>query len=195
MKVQAKCTHRAWDSMGCMLFIPGNGPLPGGLYEIEHDGALASLKVGQRYVKYDKEGKAVGDPVGGTYVFEFDRALASRMAAIPGAAFSSPLPERSYTCNRCGSKFNSLNALGTHSHSVHNDEPEDSDPSAEPEAEPSEAPRTNAAGDTRGLGPRHCKDCGLAFDSLNALVMHKTSCHGRPEVTKEVTDTGQAPPA
>ncbi|HME56820.1 MAG TPA: hypothetical protein VKF63_00660 [Terracidiphilus sp.] len=56
MKVQAKCIAEAWDSTACTMYEPGKGPLPGGLYEIDRDSQLATLKT----------------PTG-KYVFEFDR--------------------------------------------------------------------------------------------------------------------------
>jgi len=56
MKVQAKCIAEAWDSKACIMYKPGKGPLPGGLYEIDRDGQLTTLKT----------------PTG-RYIFEFDR--------------------------------------------------------------------------------------------------------------------------
>jgi len=56
MKVQAKCIAEAWDSTACIMYKPGNGPFPGGLYEIDRDGQLTTLKT----------------PTG-RYIFEFDR--------------------------------------------------------------------------------------------------------------------------
>jgi hypothetical protein len=56
VKVQAKCIAEAWDSTACIMYKPGNGPLPGGLYEIDRDGQLTTLKT----------------PTG-RYIFEFDR--------------------------------------------------------------------------------------------------------------------------
>lgn len=56
MKVQARCIAKAWDSKACIMYEPGKGPLPGGLYEIDRDSQLATLKT----------------PTG-RYIFEFDR--------------------------------------------------------------------------------------------------------------------------
>lgn len=44
MKVQAKCIMQAWDSKECVMYEPGMGPLPGGLYEIDSNGQLATMK-------------------------------------------------------------------------------------------------------------------------------------------------------
>lgn len=121
MKVKAKCTARAFDNSTSMLFEPGQ------VYEIEHDGQLASLKIGHRYVRFDKDGKPVGDPQGGKYVFEFDRCEAARSAEGLDAKLAAmgPLPERKYACKKCGEEFPSLNKLGTHSYSAHPPESEE----------------------------------------------------------------------
>jgi DNA gyrase subunit A len=57
--VKAKCIEDAWDSTACIMYKPGQGPLPDGLYEIDRYGELAKLK----------------NPTTGKYVFEFDREL------------------------------------------------------------------------------------------------------------------------
>lgn len=103
MQVAAKCIKEAWDSMACVLYKPGHGPLPEGLYEIDRDGPLAKLKT--------SEGKS------GKYVFDFDRN-------------SGPDDKpHDYTCEKCGKKCKTLNELGTHFNSDHKDvvatEPED----------------------------------------------------------------------
>ena len=59
MKVQAKCTTPAWDCP--ILYRPGQGPLPGGLYEIDSEGALAKMELRP-----------------GVFVFEFDREAAAK---------------------------------------------------------------------------------------------------------------------
>lgn len=59
MKVQARCVARAWESNAAVMFEPGMGPLPGGLYEIDRDGPLAVLKVGKDYV-FDFDRNAPG---------------------------------------------------------------------------------------------------------------------------------------
>jgi DNA gyrase subunit A len=56
MKVQAKCVMEAWDSKAAKKYTPGGGPLPGGLYEIDRDSQLTTLKTPR-----------------GNWVFEFDR--------------------------------------------------------------------------------------------------------------------------
>jgi len=103
MVVTAKCIKEAWDSMSCVLYKPGCGPLPDGLYEIERDGPLSKLKTG--------EGKSA------RYVFEFDRN-----------AGPDDKPH-DYTCEKCGKKCKTLNELGTHTRSEHKDvivvEPDD----------------------------------------------------------------------
>jgi hypothetical protein len=154
------------------------GPLPDGSYEIEHDGPLASLKTGTRYVKFDKDGKPVGDPIGGKYVFEFDRAAAAATAATPGAVFV-PSAEGKYTCKSCGKVFPSLNALGTHAHADCPGKKEETE-TLEPETETEE---TSGPVDRRGKGPLTCKGCGEQFPHVNALVKHKETCPGKPPET------------
>ena len=128
MKVKAKCITRAFDNQTSVLFEPGE------FYDIEHDGPLASLKIGERFIRFDKEGKPVGDPIGGKYVFEFDRAAVGAAAVrIPAAVkeIEPPDPEAArrmldfqgkYTCKKCGKSCESLNELGTHSRSAHREE-------------------------------------------------------------------------
>lgn len=95
--VQAKCILAAWDSTNCVQYTPGQGPLPGGLYEIDREGPLAKLKI---------SGKKDA-----MYVFEFDR---------------NANPEdkpHDYSCKKdgCGKSFKSLAALGSHTRSEHKD--------------------------------------------------------------------------
>ena len=49
MKVPAKCNMKAWESNSAMMFEPGGGPLPGGLYELDlsdlNQRTLADTKV------------------------------------------------------------------------------------------------------------------------------------------------------
>lgn len=92
MIVQAKCNAPAWDSGACCMFTPGGGPLPGGLYEIEHDGQLASLKIGS------------------SFVFTFDRTMAGtgQLPALGG-----------FKCKQCNRVFETLNAIGTHTREEH----------------------------------------------------------------------------
>ena len=94
MLVKAKCVTPCWDSGNAVRYEPGNGPLPEGLYEIDRDGPLASLKLGS------------------TYVFAFDRN-----------ANPDDKPH-DYSCKRegCGKKFKTLAALGSHVHSDHGNE-------------------------------------------------------------------------
>jgi hypothetical protein len=77
------------------MCVPGGGPLPGGLYEIERDGPLASLKLGQ------------------AYVFAFDRN-----------AGPDDKPH-DYSCKKegCGAKFKTLAELGRHANSAHKNDP------------------------------------------------------------------------
>jgi hypothetical protein len=97
MQVAAKCIMAAYDSVNCISYKPGQGPLPGGLYEIDRNGPLATLKTS-------------GGPMG-KYVFEFDRN-----------AGPDDKPH-DYSCKRdgCGKKFKTLAALGTHTREEHND--------------------------------------------------------------------------
>ena len=44
MKVVAKCLAFAWDSQASKAYNPDAGPLPDGLYEIDTDSQLATLK-------------------------------------------------------------------------------------------------------------------------------------------------------
>lgn len=89
MLVKAKCVTPAWDSTSTVMYVPGGGPLPEGLYEIDRDGPLASLKMGS------------------TYVFDFDRN-----------ANPDDKPH-DYSCKRCGKKFKTLAELGRHSNAEH----------------------------------------------------------------------------
>lgn len=61
MLVQAECLIRAWDSNEAVMYEPGMGPLPGGLYEIDTDNvALTSLiAVGGKWV-FQYEGHTGG---------------------------------------------------------------------------------------------------------------------------------------
>ena len=96
MTVQARCVTRAWDSNACVPFEPGGGPLPGGLYGIDRDGPLASLKLGS------------------TWVFEFDRCAPS------GQVNDYTCKKCGATKDLKGNKF-TLNTLGTHTRMEHND--------------------------------------------------------------------------
>jgi hypothetical protein len=44
MLVHAKCIQFAWDSANSKAYHPDGGPLTGGLYEIEEDSQLTTLK-------------------------------------------------------------------------------------------------------------------------------------------------------
>ena len=110
MLVMSKCITAAFDN------DTGKSYLPVVEYEIDTNSKLASLTTVP--VAYDDNGNAVRyfrDSEGQLksqriskppYVFEFDRAL-------PGQKID-------YTCEQCGEKCKSLNALGTHVHSRHN---------------------------------------------------------------------------
>lgn len=99
MLVKAKCITPAWDNVNAIRYEPGWGPLAEGLYEIDRNGPLASLKVGDRYV------------------FEFDRNGTRTNDGVDVV--------KDYSCKRegCGKKFKTLNALGTHTREDHKDEP------------------------------------------------------------------------
>lgn len=92
--VSAKCVMESWDSSTSLSYKPGQGPLPGGLYEIDRDGQLASLKTPR-----------------GNYIFEFDRN-------------ANPTDKtHNYDCKvpDCGAKFKALSELGSHMRSQHKD--------------------------------------------------------------------------
>lgn len=93
MLVKAKCVTPAWDSTNTLMYVPGGGPLPGGLYEIDRDGPLASLKLGS------------------TYAFDFDRN-----------ANPDDKPH-DYSCKRpeCANlkPFKTLAELGRHANAEH----------------------------------------------------------------------------
>lgn len=92
--VVAKCIMNAWDSVACLPYNAGKGPLPGGLFEIDRDGPLAKLKTPK-----------------GNWVFEFDRN-----------AGPDDKPHV-YTCKRPGCEalkpFKTLAALGSHTKTAH----------------------------------------------------------------------------
>jgi hypothetical protein len=44
MLVRAKCLQFAWDSTNSKAYHPDGGPLPDGLYEIDEDSQLTTLK-------------------------------------------------------------------------------------------------------------------------------------------------------
>ena len=99
MMVKAKCVTRCWDSVNAIEYAPNGGPLPGGFYEIDRHGPLASMKLGS------------------TYCFDFDRN-----AGVDDKPHD-------YTCKKCGAtkdpkgkKF-TLATLGTHTKVEHKDEP------------------------------------------------------------------------
>jgi hypothetical protein len=89
MIVKAKCTAPAWDSPSAVYYAPGGGPLEGGLYEIDTEGPLPALKIGNRYV------------------FDFDRN-----------ANPEDKPH-DYTCDECGKDLKTLPALGSHKRKEH----------------------------------------------------------------------------
>lgn len=93
MQVVAKCVTPAWDSVNKVRYEPGGGPLPDGLYEIDRDGPLASLKLGSGYV------------------FVFDRN-----------ANPDDKPH-DYSCKKegCGKVFKTLSDLGRHTNAEHRD--------------------------------------------------------------------------
>ena len=86
MLVKAKCTSRAWDSGAAVLCYPGE------VYEIEHDGKLAALKIGN------------------SWVFEFDRTMAGTGVGPTVGG---------YICKECQATFKSVNELGTHTRQEH----------------------------------------------------------------------------
>jgi len=154
--VQAKCIQKAWDSTLARFYFPDQGPLPGGLYELDLANPahrkLADLKTQM-----------------GEFIFQFDRMAANDPAS------------GLYFCSECGTRFDTLNLLGTHFHQEHKKnlpkpEPE---PEPEPEAEEARPPGTNAAGDLRGISPLKCKGCGYLFPNLNLLMRHKPDCPGK----------------
>lgn len=156
MLVKAKCVAVAWDSVNATRYEPGAGPLPGGLYEIDRDGPLASLKLGS------------------TYVFEFDRN-----------ANPDDKPH-DYSCKKpgCVAHFKTLAALGSHTRSAHKDEstPNDEPPENPEDDEPKEAIVKDGRGKKKGK-TFTCKQCGEVLPHLYALKVHKKS-HEEAAVTQ-----------
>jgi hypothetical protein len=145
MQVAAKCIMAAsLSSPVQQYFVPGGGPLPGGLYEIDRDGPLADLKT--------SGGKL------GKYVFEFDRN-----------AGPDDKPH-DYSCKKPGCDFKAKNlaALGTHTKQAHKDDP---NPLAEPDAEVTIV--KDMRGKTRKNKGFTCKECGEVLPHLYALKVHK----------------------
>ena len=117
--VAAKCIMEAWDSLACVPYRPGQGPLPGGLYEIDRHGPLAALRTPR------------GKPV-----FEFDRN------AGPG---DKP---HDYSCKMPGCEhlkpFKSLPELGSHTRSAHSQNAVAAEPDDDEEEEEDLSQRTCA---------------------------------------------------
>lgn len=152
MIVDAKCIGHCWDSTGAREYFSGfSYPLD---LSKPADRKLAELKT-----------------YSGQFIFQFDREAAT--SATDGLFF----------CKECGSLMETLNAMGTHMRKDHKRtgwkerEPEPKE-QAEPEEEVEETQPegVNAAGDTRGLGVRHCKACGEGFPNLYLLMQHKPTC-------------------
>jgi len=145
MKVEAKCIARAWDSQACVLFYPGE------VSTIEHDGHLAELKVGDKFV------------------FEFDRTMSGTgcSPAIGG-----------FVCRVCKRSFDTLNLLGTHTRSAHNDTPLVN--------RPADVDDEKIQLDGRGKKKNKtftCKDCGETVPNLYALRVHKKGHRQAAETT------------
>jgi hypothetical protein len=158
MLVRAKCVMRAWDSEATVMYEPGFGPLPGGLYEIDRDGPLAHMKLGS------------------TYVFDFDRNGIRTNDGVDVV--------KDYSCKKegCGKKFKTLNALGTHTREAHKDDP---NPLAEPDAEVVVVKSQQGKHKNRTFT---CKveGCGAVLPHLYALKLHKRehANHVQVEVTE-----------
>jgi hypothetical protein len=109
--VEALCLHDAWDSGACFYYEKGRS------YPIDTDSEIAHLTVRPLSSgKLDKDGNIVAakltrQPMP---VFQFDRAA-------PLGATGNGKPS-DYTCDDCGRKFGSLNALGTHVRKEHPEE-------------------------------------------------------------------------
>lgn len=147
MMVQAKCIMPASLSSPVQcLFMPGQGPLPGGLYEIDRDGPLAKLKT--------NGGKT------GKYVFEFDRN-----------AGPDDKPH-DYSCKKdgCGKHFKTLAGLGTHTKLEHKEE---SVTASESEDEPEVEFAKDGRGRKKGR-TFTCKHpgCGQVLPHLYGLKVH-----------------------
>jgi len=144
MQVAAKCIMPAsLSSPVQQLFMPGQGPLPGGLYEIDRDGPLAALKT--------NGGKT------GKYVFEFDRN-----------AGPNDKPH-DYSCKKCDKKFKTLPELGRHNNADHKDDP---NPLAEPDAEVVVAKDGRGRKTSRTFTCKE-PGCGVVLPHLYALKVHK----------------------
>lgn len=143
--VSAKCIMPAWDSVNCLHLKPGQGSLPGGLFEIDRDGPLAKLKTS-------------GGPMG-KYVFEFDRN-------------GNPDDKvHDYTCKKCGEtkdplgrKF-TLNTLGTHTKTAHKDE-------STAESSEDVVVAVDGRGKHKNKSFK-CSQCDEKFPHLYALKVHK----------------------
>lgn len=120
MQVAAKCIMPAFDSSTTQHFKPGQGPLSGGLYEIDRNGPLAALKT--------NGGKT------GKYVFEFDRN-----------AGPDDKPHV-YSCKKSGCEslkpFKSLAELGSHTRTAHSESAVAAEPDGDDEEEDDLSDRT-----------------------------------------------------
>lgn len=103
MLVKAKCVTPCWDSDNAIMYTPGSGSLPEGLYEIDRDGPLAALKLGS------------------TFVFVFDRTdKKEELRQAVKNMLTTPLnpnkgkPNKGYTCKQCEEIFPHPYALRMH---------------------------------------------------------------------------------
>lgn len=112
MLVTAKCTERAWDSMACVFYYPGQE------YEIERDGALAGLKTptGRWVFQFDREATSLSaspQPAGAPILSPEntpDPAAAEVQEAKPEDRRGKTPPR----CKGCGESFPNVNVLVRH---------------------------------------------------------------------------------
>ena len=153
MLVMAKCMADAWDSTRCVQYIAGQ------VYEIETQSDVAFLTVSRSgTTRTEKDGMltTVKPQRAPRRVFEFDRAA-------PLGAVGDGRPS-DYTCDECGQKFGSLNALGTHVHKEH----------------PVETFKDGTEDDAAiGSTEYRCKQCDpvKVFLTRGELMSHKVTAH------------------
>jgi hypothetical protein len=87
MKVAATCIMRAWESNANLPFDPGMGPLPGGQYEIDSEGILATLTTPAGLWVFQYPGHEGKDPA-----FVGRSGKATPAPAVAQAA--APVPEK-----------------------------------------------------------------------------------------------------
>jgi len=170
MTVQAKCVQKCWESTEARMYVPNEGPLPGGLYELDLSKPAHRKLTGLKTLSKD-------------FIFQFDRQAAN-----------DPIGSV-YFCSECGLCFESLNAIGIHTRSEHRSLAKKlAEAAPEPEVEEVSEPEVE---DRRGKVPVTCKDCGASLPNIGFMSSHKKTCPAKPPepVAPEVAEVGQATPA